>query len=242
MNTRLRTFGVCVGLFVSAFLSGPSGAAPPSINQFTSNNIKTMSLTSEITQDNQAELKKIQGDIALAYRLHRGSMQYMQPGKIRIEATIPHVASGYYIINGNRKCTVGPLYHRVQDITGAPGKKQTLLDFGFVPPELLDDYNATFLRKDGADYVFQISPKNGDTTKDIIWVDPKTHITVKRENYDRHGKILKWFLYKNPVKLSVGIYVPTVVELYNPENKLAGVTAYQSVHVNSPIDPSVFNF
>ena len=240
MNTRLHTFGVCVGLALT-LLSGPSWAEP-SISQFTSNNIKTMSLTSEITQDNQGELKKIKGDIALAYRLHKGAMQYMQPGKLRIEATIPHIATGYYIINGNRKCTVGPLYHRVQDVTGAPGKKQTLLDFGFVPPELFDDYKATFLRKDGADYVFQISPKNGDTTKDIVWIDPQTHITVKRENYDRQGKVVKWFLYKNPVRLSVGVFVPTTVELYNPQNKLAGVTVYQSVHVNGQINPSVFNF
>ena len=40
--------------------------------------------------ENQDELKTIDGDIALAYRLHRGSVVYEQPGKLRIEASIPH--------------------------------------------------------------------------------------------------------------------------------------------------------
>lgn len=239
INTRIA-LAVSAAL-LTATLGRPAQAAPPSITQFTSDKIKTISMSSYITQENRDELKKISGDIALAYRLHRGSMQYMQPGMLRIEASIPLLGSGHYTINGNKKETVGPLYHRVQDITGAPGKKQTLLDFGLVPPELLTDYNATFLRKEGGDYVYQLQPKQaGETFKDIVWIDPKTRITVKRLNYDRSGKLVKWFLYKNPMQFGPGIFVPTQVELYNPQNKLAGVTAYQNVRVNQPINPSVF--
>ncbi len=221
----------------------PAQAAAPDIRQFTSDKIKTLAMSSYITQENQAELKKIQGDIALAFRLHRGSMEYLQPGKLRIESTIPMLGSGYYVINGNRKETIGPFYHRVQDITGAPGKKQTLLDFGLVPPELLDEYNATFLRRDGPDYVYQLVPKQaGETFKDVVWIDPATRVTVKRLNYDRDGKLVKWFLYKSAAQAAPGIYIPMQVELYNPENKLAGVTTYQNVKVNAPVDAARFNF
>jgi outer membrane lipoprotein-sorting protein len=215
--------------------------AAPDIRALTSANVKTLSASSEIVTENQGELKKIDGDISLAYRLHRGSMVYEQPGKLRIEASIPHLATGYYVINGNRKLTVAPFVHKVQDTTGAPGKRQTLLDFGLVPPELLTDYNVTFLRRESGLLCFQVQPKQaGETQKDLVWIDPKTHITAQRYNYGRDGKLTKWFLYKNPVQIAPGIYVPTRVELYNTQNKLAGATVYQNVKVNQPVSESLF--
>ncbi len=215
--------------------------AAPDIRSLTSANVKTLSASSEIVTENQGELRKIDGDISLAYRLHRGSMVYEQPGKLRIEASIPHIATGYYVINGNKKLTVAPFVHRVQDTTGAPGKRQTLLDFGLVPPELLTDYNVTFLRHESGLLCFQVQPKQaGETEKDLIWIDPKTHITAQRYNYDRNGKLVKWFRYLNPVLAAPGIYVPTRVELYNTQNKLAGATVYQNIRVNQPVSDSLF--
>ncbi len=218
-----------------------AGQAAPSIQSLTSANVKTLQASSEIVTENQDQLKTIDGDIALAYRLHRGSMVYEQPGKLRIEASIPHLATGYYIINGNQKLTVAPFVHKVQDTTGAPGKRQTLLDFGLVPPELLTDYNATFLRREAGLLCFQISPKQaGETQKDLVWIDPKTHITTQRYNYGRDGKLTKILRYLNPVQAAPGIYVPTRVELYNTQNKLAGATVYQNIRVNQPVSESLF--
>lgn len=215
--------------------------AAPSINSLTSAGIKTLQASSEIVTENQGELKKIDGDIALAYRLHRGAFVYEQPGKLRIDASIPHFISGYYIINGNQKLTVAPFVHKVQDTTGAPGKRQTLLDFGFVPPELLADDNAVFLRRESGLLVFQLQPKQaGETEKDIVWIDPKTHITTQRYNYGRDGKLTKILRYVDPVQAAPGVYVPTRVELYNPENKLAGATVYQNIKVNQPVSESLF--
>ena len=214
--------------------------AAPDIRALTSGVVKTLQLSSVIVTENQDELKTIDGDIALAYRLHRGSMAYEQPGKLRIDATIPHLATGYYIVNGNQKLTVAPFVHKVQDTTGAPGKRQTLLDFGLIPPELLTDYTAKFLRRESGLLVFQLQPKQaGETQKDIVWIDPKTHITSQRYNYNREGKLTKWFLYKNP-KLVGRIYVPTRVELYNPKNNLAGATIYENIRVNTPLSESLF--
>lgn len=237
-----RAREVAAGLVLVLVCCAAVAAAPP-LQQFESKNIKTLSLSSEISTENQAELKKISGDIALAYRLHKGSMQYEQPGKLRIEASVPLIGSGYYIVNGNRKLTSAPFVHRVQDITGEPGKKQTLLDFGLVPPELFDDYNATFVKKDGTALVYNITPKKkSETFRTEVWIDPKTKITIKHVEYDRHGVLVKIVLYKNPIEAAPGIYIPTRLELYNPENKLAGVTGYQNIKVNQPIPESRFTF
>ena len=224
-----------------ALLLPAAGQAAPNINALTSTNLKTLTASSEIVTENQDQLKTIDGDIALAYRLHRGSLTYEQPGKLRIEASIPHLISGYYIVNGNQKLTVAPFVHKVQDTTGAPGKRQTLMDFGLIPPELLTDYNATFLRRESGLLCFQIQPKQaGETQKDLVWIDPKTHITVQRYNYDRDGKLTKIFRYLSPLEVAPGIYVPTRVELYNTQNKLAGATVYENIHVNQPVSDSVF--
>ena len=234
-----RLSPIFMAIAIAPLLSGAANAAP-SIETFVSASLKTLQLSSEIVTENQDELRTIDGDIALAYRLHRGSMAYEQPGKLRIDASIPHLATGYYIINGNQKLTVAPFVHKVQDTTGAPGKRQTLLDFGLVPPELLADYTAKFLRRDNGLILFQIQPKQaGETQKDLVWIDPKTHITTQRYNYNRDGKLVKWFLYKNP-RLVGGVYVPTRVELYNPQNKLAGATVYENIRVNLPLSESLF--
>lgn len=234
-----RLSPILIAIAIAPLLSGVANAAP-GIETFVSASLKTLQLSSEIVTENQDELRTIDGDIALAYRLHRGSMAYEQPGKLRIDASIPHLATGYYIINGNQKLTVAPFVHKVQDTTGAPGKRQTLLDFGLVPPELLTDYTAKFLRRENGLILFQIQPKQaGETQKDLVWIDPKTHITTQRYNYNRDGKLVKWFLYKNP-RLVGGVFVPTRVELYNPQNKLAGATVYENIRVNLPLSESLF--
>lgn len=222
-------------------VSAVSAQAAPDIHTLTSNNLKTLQASSTIVTENQDELKTIPGDIALAYRLHRGTLAYKQPGMLRIEASIPHIAAGYYIINGNQKLTVAPFVHKVQDTTGAPGKRQSLLDFGLVPPELLNDYNITFQRRESGLLCYKVQPKQAsETNYDLIWIDPKTHITAQRYNYDRQGKFVKWFLYKNPILAAPGVYVPTRVELYNAQNKLAGATVYQNIRVNQPLSDSLF--
>jgi hypothetical protein len=219
-------------------------AATPDIRKFTSTNVRTLQMDGQVITANRPELEKISGDFANAYRFRRVSMTYEQPGKLHFEAVVAgaHIA---YTINGNTRYTSIPTFHihKVQDITGAPGKKDTLLDEGLVPPEQLTDYNATFLRKDGGFLVYSLEPKQpGETMREVIWIDPKTHITVKRQYFNRNGSLGKWFLYKNPIQVRPGIYVPTRVEVYNAENKLAGVTAYQNIRVNQPVDESIFNF
>ncbi len=236
MNLRSLT-----SISIVLALAPMTAQAAPAIQSLTSASLKTLSATSEIVTENQDVLKTMDGDIALAYRLHRGALTYAQPGKLRIEASIPHLAAGYYVINGSQKLTVAPFVHKVQDTTGAPGKRQSLLDFGLVPPELLADYNATFLRREAGLLCFQLQPKQrGETQKDLVWIDPKTHITTQRYNYDRDGKLVKIFRYLSPLQAAPGIYVPTRVELYTPQNKLAGATVYQNIRVNAPVSDSLF--
>ena len=221
-----------------------SAHAAPSIASLTSTKITTLSMDTEVIQENQDELKRISGDFAQAYRIHNIAISYAYPDKLHFESVIlkAHIA---YTINGNKKYTSVPTFHihKVEDVTNAPGKKQSLMDCGMIPPELLTTYNATYLRKEGGDFVYQLMPKiKSEPFRDVVWIDPKTKITVKREHYNRDGHLIAWFQYKNPQQIVPGVYVPTRVEVYNPYNKLAAVTAYRNIRVNRPLDMSIFDF
>jgi hypothetical protein len=243
---NIRHFAAPLALFGLAL--AVAGAVParavPDIHKYTTDSLKSLQCDSVVTYDNQDELKKIGGDFANAYRLHRMTLSYAQPGKLHLETVVlgAHIA---YTINGNTRYTSVPTLHihRVEDVTGAPRKKQTLLDSGLVPPDLLNEWQITFVRKDAGLLVFQIKAKLlSERAVDTFWLDPATKTIVKRYNFNQDGKLIKWIAYKDPVQAAPGIYIPSRVEVYNAQNKLAAVTAYRNIRVNMPIDDAIFNF
>jgi len=218
--------------------------ANPELGDFTSYNIRTLTLDSYVVREIRPELNRIDGDFKEAYRFHNVAISYVQPDKLHFETVVAgaHIA---YTINGNKKYTSVPTFHvhKVEDTTGAPGKKQSLLDMGLVPPELLNLYYGTFLRREGSLLVFQISPRQrSERFKDIVWIDPVTRITTKREHYNQDSKLIAWYEYLLPTQPRPRMYVPTRVEVYNPENRLAAVTRYSNIKVNLPVDGSIFDF
>lgn len=233
-------------LAVTAFaaVAVPALAAPiaPDLGQMTSQRIKTLQLDSSVVRENQSELKKIGGDFAEAYRIHNVSITYAQPDKLHLESVVLNVHISY-TINGNRKFTSVPTYHvhKIEDVTGSPGKRQSLLDIGLVPPELFNLFTATYIGKQGTQLIYDIHPKQ-DRYHDRIYIDPVTHITTRREHYNQDGKLIDYFLYKNPVEPRPKIYVPSRVEVYNPSNKLGAVTDYKNIKVNLPVDNAIFDF
>ena len=233
-------------LALAAFAAVASAAAAatnaPDLSTMTSTRLRTLQLDSAVVEEVRPELKKIGGDFADAYRFHKVSIAYEQPDKMHLETAVLNVHIAY-TINGNRKFTSVPTYHvhKIEDVTGAPGKKQSLLDIGLVPPELLTLYNAVYVGKKGTQLIYDLNAKQ-DRFHDRIWIDPVTHITTKREHYNQDGKLIVWFLYKNPVEPRPKMYIPSRVEVYNPSNKLAAVTEYRNIKINLPVDQSLFEF
>ena len=217
-------------------------ATPPELNQLASTRIQTLQLDSSVVEENRAQLNTIGGDFAQAYRIHKVSIAYLQPSKIHFESVVLNVHIAY-TINGDRKFTSVPTYHvhKVENITGQPGKRQSLLDLGLVPPELFDYSNATYVGTQGNLLIYDIKPKQ-DRYKDRVWIDPVTHITTKRIHFTREGKVQAWYMYKDPIEPRPHLYIPTRVEVYDPANELAAVTQYTNVKVNLPVDSTIFDF
>ncbi|GIV15293.1 MAG: hypothetical protein KatS3mg022_0728 [Armatimonadota bacterium] len=216
------------------------------IHDYVQTRLRDLRATVRQQTANQRELEKINKDFANSYRIKQMTARYKEPSKMRLESKVG-VVNVVYIINGNQKhVSAGPI-KSTDDISNAPGKRQSLMDFGILTPGFMKLVNAKFLRydhEDGVRYpVFELTWANSDdTSKHIVWMDGKTRTVVKRQWYNQQGKLMAVFYYKNPVEVAPGIWVPTRVEVYNAEGKLGGVTTYVDLHVNEGLPDSLFQF
>lgn len=234
----------CAVILLTTAANGRGMYVAPDLHDYDSAPIRSLQMSVHVIQENQDELDKIEGDFAQAYRFHNLSFSYVQPGKLHYETVVlgAHIA---YTINGDKKLSSIPTFHvhKVEDVSGAPGKKQNLLDVGLVSPEILDDYNFVYIGKKGGDLLFNLQSKmTSESSYDVLWIDPTTHITVHRFHYDRDRRLDKSFVYANPVQVAPNTYVPSRVEVYNQYGKLAAVSVYSDIKVNTPIDESLFDF
>ena len=226
--------------------AGFAMAQSQDINDYVQTRLHDLRATVKQQTANQRELEKINKDFANSYRIKQMTARYKEPSKMRLESKVG-VVSVVYIINGNRKhVSAGPI-KSTDDISDAPGKRQSLMDFGILTPGFMKLVNAKFLRYDhegGVRYpVFELTWANSDdTSKHIVWMDGKTRTVVKRQWYNQVGKLMAIFYYKNPVEAAPGIWIPTRVEVYNAEGKLGGVTTYVDLYVNEGLPDSLFQF
>jgi hypothetical protein len=226
--------------------AGFATAQSQDINDYVQTRLLDLRATVRQQTANQRELEKINKDFANSYRIKQMTARYKEPSRMRLESKLG-VVNVVYIINGNYKhVSAGPIKH-TDDISNAPGKRQSLMDFGILTPSFMKLVNAKFLRYDhegGMRYpVFELTWANSDdTSKHIVWMDGKTRTVVKRQWYNQHGTLMATFYYKNPAEVAPGVWVPTRVEVYNAEGKLGGVTTYVNLHVNEGLPDSLFQF
>lgn len=226
--------------------AGVALAQSQDINEYVQTRLYDLRATVRQQTAKQRELEKINKDFANSYRIKQMTARYKEPSKMRLESKVG-VVNVVYIINGNYKhVSAGPIKN-TDDISNAPGKRQSLMDFGILTPSFMKLVNAKFLRyehEDGVRYpVFELTWANADdTSKHIVWLDGKTRTIVKRQWYNQAGKLMAVFYYKNPVEAAPGIWIPTRVEVYNAEGKLGGVTTYVNLHVNEGLSDNLFQF
>ena len=205
---------------------------------------KVRDLTAQLrvvdSEMNSEALQELGGAFATSYRIPRYDVWYKFPGKARFEGKAG-ILSGTLIYNGNfKKYQVG-FIRKKKDVTGKPGEKQGLMDLGIFSKDWLADYEPSFVKKDGANLVFKLAQRNSDSDSyEIVTVDPKTHITVKRLSYGGDGKLRKDLRYVKPKAIAPGIWVPTRVELFAPSGKKAGAQVLESVAVNKGVAESRF--
>ncbi|MCW5943798.1 MAG: outer membrane lipoprotein-sorting protein [Fimbriimonadaceae bacterium] len=232
-------------LIATLALLAPSGAADPTSDDIASVGFKDASFVARVKVGNQNELNKINKDFGQSYRFKWTKVQVKEPFKLRLESTVDDTDITF-VLNGATRLLRVPkarISNR-ENLAKSPGKRQTLLDFGIITPSLFADlFNAKFVRVDRRtnDLVFDLTykPSLDDTSRHRVWVDPEKRYVTRREWYAQNERQLATFYYEEP-KQQNGVWFPTRLTVRNAEDKVAGVTNYEELKLNSGIADSVF--
>ncbi len=242
----LAIFGL-VGLTAAsprAFAQEPSH----NIQDYVVSNLNDFSAFMKIVEFNEHEGVKINKDFPLIYKIKGDiKVKYKEENKLRVDGMLG-ASNATLIVNGTTQYATIPAAHIKTKISlgKEPGKRKTLLDVGLISEGYLAYTQAVFKRTQVVDgvlcAVFSISytDKTLDTSHRMVWIDPKTKITVKRDEYSQEGKLNATFLYKKPSEIEKGYWFPSRIEAYNYEGKKAGVTSYSGVKVNVGLPESDF--
>jgi outer membrane lipoprotein-sorting protein len=206
-------------------------------------NFKDAKFTAHVVSGNQKELKKINDDFGQSYRFTSTTAWVKEPFMLKMEAQVED-AKVSYIINGTMKAYKLGSKATVRDnVANAPGKRQTLFDFGILTPSLFKDlFVAKFIRVDrGGELVFDCTymTKFDDTSRYRIWVDKEKRYVTKRVWFSQEGEQRATFIYENP-KLLSGVWFPTKCTVKNNDDKVAGITEYIQMSINSGLPDSIF--
>ena len=235
-----------ISLLVIASVLSP--AADPSITSYVQSSFKDVSFSAKVQSSKQSELAKINQDFAKSYRFSTSNVWIKEPMKLRMESKVDDTDI-YFIVNGGKKLVRIPRANLNQkdDVSKAPGKRQTPLDFGLLTPSLFNGFlQGKYIRTESrGDYsgnlVFDLVyiPSLDDSSRYRVWVDPAKKFTTKREWYSQAGYLMATFTYEG-VKEFGGVWIPTHLTVRNADGKVGGSTVYSNVKVNQGLSDSLF--
>jgi len=236
---------ICTLFFVTLVLASVSRATrskpEPTYAEMATSAVSDLQGTVTVTKAVPAELRKINRDFALAYQLRSFVMRFKQPDKLRMEGKI-----GFYIVNGPlRYYSVPQLGLKKKDDMGAsPGKRYSLLEVGLISKNELAATEGKYLREETVDgasaHVFDVTYRGDDSTRYKLWVDPKTHVIMKREWFDGSGTLKATFRYQDVTEVKPGVWFPSKIEIKNIDGAVAGVTSCSEIKINQGMDDSIF--
>jgi outer membrane lipoprotein-sorting protein len=220
--------------------------ANPPISEFIERDFRDATFVAKKVRGDQRELKKINDDFGQSYRFDSTKVQIKEPFMLRLESVVDET-SVLYILNGPNLLIRVPRLRLTtrQNLSKAPGRRQTTLDFGILTPSLFDGslFEAKFVRIDrgtgNAVYDVTYLPVLDDTSRHRIWIDREKKYVTKREWYNQPGRQLATFFYEEPVYTSK-VWLPTRMTVRNVEGKVAGITKYESFKINSGLEASLF--
>ena len=224
-----------------------TAAVPTDIRAYVCQKLDDFTATGVVVTANQRELEKISKDFGFLYRFSKVLMRYKEPNKVRIEGTVEGT-KGVYIVNGTIQIVSVPKIrlNTRRDFGNSPGKRKSLVDVGLISEYYLTYTDWRFLREGTVDGVpvgvFEITykDKDEDSSRHIFYIDPVTKVIRKRDAYRQDGTFQAVYYYRDVKQVAPGIWFPTRIEVQNADRKVAGVTRYESVKVNTGLPDVLF--
>lgn len=219
--------------------------ASAKLSDYVVSGLKDFSETAIVAFHDDKALAKISRDFGMAYRLSGDiHVRFMEPCRLRMDGKLGG-GSAIYIVNRDTqyvRLSIG-LKQKV-GWHDEPGKRKTLLDFGLISGDYLTWTNSQFLGMRPVNGVqcaeFRLKYKIEDGTHRFIWVDPKTRCVLRREEYNRFGKLFATYYFRDPKEVAPGIWFPTRAEVFNSEEERAGEMDYRNVKINEGLTDAEF--
>lgn len=244
----LGAFSLMAGNMANAGQTQPSS----NIHDYVASKLDDFTASIHLIRYDANAGHRISKDFGLIYEFMKkatGDMQltYKEEDKLRIDGRFgPQKAA--YIVNNTEQWVRYPGLgiNSHSNLGKSPGKRKTLLDIGLISEGYLDYTEAEYINNRPVEGVmcgvFRISYKDKtlDTSHRIVWIDPKTKVTLKREEYSQEGKLLSIWYYHNPQEIAPGVYMPSSIEIDDSEGKMAGETAYKNIKVNQGVSDSLY--
>ncbi len=211
--------------------------------------VSDVEATIHVTKFEATEAEKIGQDFKRTYALRNVTLQYKQPNKLRIDGRSAIFGSAILILNGATRFYSVPKLriHKLEDLENSPGKRQSMLEYsGVISPDTLQYMKGSFVREEKVDgqpalvYNLNYSGMEGGSHY-RLWVDPRTHITVKREWFDATNNLRATFFYLDPLEISPGIWLPTRLDVKNAGGITAVSSAYSDFKVNQGLTDNLFS-
>lgn len=222
-------------------------SAPTDIAAYLQKDFRDASFTVKIVRKNQTALESINKDFGRSFQFDTTAVRMKEPYKLRLD-TKEEDTQISYILNGTTqrfKIAKLPFLNKPRDLSKLPASRQTTLDFGFLVPSLFGElfdakYVQTDAAKGAAEFDLTYKPVYENTSHHRVWLDPATHTVVRREWYNRQGRLLATFEYSAP-KDEGGTTMPTRMVVRDPAGEIAGETRLDDVRINQGIEDSVFS-
>ena len=218
------------------------------IADYVSDKLEDFTAKMKVGSFDEREGEKINKDFGYIYKLKGDvTLSYKEVNHLRVDGLV--AASKFTLINNGSKQIIRSSagLNIKTDLGTSPGKRKTLLDAGMLSKGYLAYTEAEFKRMQIVNGIncslFRISYKDKaeDTSHRLVWIDPKTKVTIKREEYSQEGKLNCTYFYLQPKEIVAGIWFPTKITVVNKNGKEAGTTLYKDVKVNQGLDNSLFN-
>jgi outer membrane lipoprotein-sorting protein len=220
--------------------------AAPSIDDIVQKNLRDASFVAVVKVGSVSRLRKINDDFVNSYRVKESRIRMKEPLMLRLDAKVDGSLDASFILNGTTQVFRVPSarINVKQDLSKSPGRRQTPLDFGILTPSIFRElFDAKYVRTDreSGQYVFDLTyqPRYEDATRHRVWVDPVRKYTVKREWYNRRGRLLAVFSYNEPQQIG-GVWLPTRCIVRNADNEVAGETWYEAMKANTGLEDDLF--
>jgi hypothetical protein len=220
------------------------------LNDYVVSNLIDLDTTMKAVFHDDKAAGKISKDAKLIYEL-KGNVhiRYKEASNFRADGLVNGFRASAVINDAKQTYRLALGIKTTVDLRNAPGKRTSLLDLGMISENYLTYADSEFQGErpfEGTPCaVFKLTFKDRrhDTSHRLVWIDPRTHLTVKREEYMQEangGKLKAIWLYRDPQEVAPGVFFPSRIELYNADNEKAGETAYLNTHANVGIRDDVF--